>query len=226
MGDWLSYEAADFLLFSEEVYWRLFELENAALWPLPAIAPVIFAATLIAWLRAPRIGAPAVAALLAVAWLWVGWSFILQRYGAINWAVVYMAPLFAVQALLTIWAALKVPSTAVIGGWTRTTGLVLCVSGILLYPLLAPASGRPLAGAEIVGIAPDPTAVTALGAAMMQARRTIRLALSVVPMIWLALSALTLGVLDGGAAVAPAAAVALALAVLPLAPGATRRRHD
>ena len=39
MGDWLNYEAADFLLFSAEVYWRLFELENTALWPLPAIAP-------------------------------------------------------------------------------------------------------------------------------------------------------------------------------------------
>ena len=216
MGDWLSYEAADLLLFSEEVYWRLFELENAALWPLPAAAPLIFAGTLIAGLRAPRLGAPALVALLAVAWLWVGWSFVLQRYGAINWAAIYAAPFFAAQAVLTVWAALRPPAAGGVGPRIRAAGMPLCLFGIVLYPVLAPLSGRPLAGAEIVGIAPDPTAVTALGAALMQPRRSVRLALSVLPVIWLALSALTLGLLDGAAALVPAGVVLLAFAALGL----------
>ena len=34
MSEWWSYRAEDFLLFSPRVYWRTFELHNAALWPL------------------------------------------------------------------------------------------------------------------------------------------------------------------------------------------------
>ena len=35
MLDW-SYRLSDFLLFSPRVYWRMFELHNAALWPTAA----------------------------------------------------------------------------------------------------------------------------------------------------------------------------------------------
>ena len=34
MSEWWSYRAEDFLLFSPRVYWRMFELHNAAFWPL------------------------------------------------------------------------------------------------------------------------------------------------------------------------------------------------
>jgi hypothetical protein len=34
MSEWWTYRAEDFLLFSPRVYWRMFELHNAALWPL------------------------------------------------------------------------------------------------------------------------------------------------------------------------------------------------
>ena len=33
--EWWSYASRDFLLFSPRVYWRMFELHNEALWPLP-----------------------------------------------------------------------------------------------------------------------------------------------------------------------------------------------
>ena len=34
MSEWWTYRPEDFLLFSPRVYWRMFELHNAALWPL------------------------------------------------------------------------------------------------------------------------------------------------------------------------------------------------
>src|SRR4029450_4190009 len=34
MSEGWTYRAEDFLLFSPRVYWRMFELHNAALWPL------------------------------------------------------------------------------------------------------------------------------------------------------------------------------------------------
>ena len=38
MTEWESYRLSDFLLFSPRTYWRLFELHNEALWPLPLLA--------------------------------------------------------------------------------------------------------------------------------------------------------------------------------------------
>ena len=35
MSEWWTYRLDDFLLFSPRVYWRMFELANAALFPLP-----------------------------------------------------------------------------------------------------------------------------------------------------------------------------------------------
>ena len=34
MSEWWTYRLEDFLLFSPRVYWRMFELHNAAFWPL------------------------------------------------------------------------------------------------------------------------------------------------------------------------------------------------
>jgi hypothetical protein len=34
MSEWWTYRPEDFLLFSPRVYWRMFELHNAAFWPL------------------------------------------------------------------------------------------------------------------------------------------------------------------------------------------------
>ena len=38
MSEWWTYRPVNFLLFSPRVYWRMFELHNAALWPLQVLA--------------------------------------------------------------------------------------------------------------------------------------------------------------------------------------------
>src|SRR5262245_6330489 len=45
MSEWWTYRPEDFLLFSPRVYWRMFELHNAALWPLQV--PVLAAGLVI-----------------------------------------------------------------------------------------------------------------------------------------------------------------------------------
>ena len=58
MLDW-SYRLSDFLLFSPRVYWRMFELHNAALWPLPlAMLALGIAALTVAILRPQQSGRP------------------------------------------------------------------------------------------------------------------------------------------------------------------------
>ena len=56
MEEWLSYRLGDFLMFSGRTYWRLFQLQNAALWPLPVVVPAAGCAALLVLLRRPGAG--------------------------------------------------------------------------------------------------------------------------------------------------------------------------
>jgi hypothetical protein len=102
MSEWWTYGLRDLLLFSPDTYYRLFELYNLEWWPLQAVA-LALGATL--WLLCRRGGeraGRAIAAILALCWLWVAWAFHDQRYASINPAADYFAWGFAVQALLLL----------------------------------------------------------------------------------------------------------------------------
>ena len=189
MPDW-SYRLSDFLLFSPRVYWRMFELHNETLWPLPlaTLAPGI-AALAFAMLR-PRQSGRWIAILLAVLWAWVGWSFVWERYATINWTAAYAAPLFAIEALLLLIVGVR-GSLLLEPGGARAAGGVLLVALALGYPLLSPLFGRPWQGAEVFGIVPDPTAIATLGFLLMAPDRAILL-LYPIPLLWCLMSGLTL----------------------------------
>ncbi len=83
---------------------------------------------------------------LALIWAFVAWSFLLNRYAAINWAIAYVVPAFFLQAVPPLVAAvlprgLTFDRQDPIG----RAGLLLSVAGLLLYPCLALAFGRPWA---------------------------------------------------------------------------------
>ncbi len=192
MGDWLSYSLSDFLLFSPRAYWRMFELHNQAWWPLPLLT---LAAGMVAWALAifrPRHHSRWIALILAFLWAWVAWSFFWVRYAEINWAATYVAPLFALQAALLLAIGtrrdrLHFDRRGPIG----MTGFALIAFAIFACPLLAPAFGRPLAGAEIFGMVPDPTVIGTLGFLLL-ARGRWTFALLPVPLLWCVMSGLTL----------------------------------
>lgn len=213
MEEWLSYRLGDFLMFSDRTYWRLFQLANAGLWPLPLAAPALGGAALIVASRRPEAGIRFLAALLALAWAVVGWSFVWQRYAPINWGVAYAAPLFALQALMLGYLALsRMPGPFTLRVARGAAGFGLLGWGVLLHPFAAPLFGRPLAGAEVVGIAPDPTAVATIGLALLLPSRSLSLAASVIPALWLGFSALTLHLLDAAERLVPLMALAVAAA--------------
>jgi len=214
MSEWWSYRLSDFLLFSPRVYWRMFELYNEAIWPLqvPALAAGLGAITVVA-LRPRHHGRP-IAILLAILWAFVGWSFLWQRYATINWAAVYVAPIFGLQAALSL----------ILGGLfdrltfdqrrtRRYVGVLLGAFALAGYPLLAPLLGRPWAGAEIFGIAPDPTAIGTLGFLLL-ARGRLALLLLPVPLLWCLLSGATLWAMDVWEAWVPPAAGLLAVTAI------------
>jgi hypothetical protein len=216
MSEWWTYRLEDFLLFSPRVYWRMFELHNAAFWPLHLLTLAAGLAIVLLVLRRPRGHGLWVALVLAALFAFAGWSFLWSRYAAINWAITYVAPAFGLQALLLV-----------IGGAARgglafdrrdiagRLGLLITVIGLVVYPLLPPLFGRPWASAEVFGIAPDPTAIAALGVLLAASGGPVPL-LFPIPLLWLLLSGLTLHAMGDPQAWLPLLAVGITVAALTL----------
>jgi len=215
MSEWWTYRPEDFLLFSPRVYWRMFELHNAALWPLQvlALAAGLLIILLLAW--RPRGYARWLALLLAILWIFVGWSFLWNRYADINWAAAYVARAFVVEGVLLLVCGPLLDSLAF-----DRRGLAGCIGYFMLafalagQPLLAPLQGRGWASSEVFGIAPDPTAIATLGLLLLARGRSLLLLLPI-PVLWCLLSGMTLQTMGEPQAWALHAALALARHRLP-----------
>jgi hypothetical protein len=194
MPAWLGYRPEDFLLFAPRAYWRLFELANAQVWPLQLLILLLSAAILV-WTVRPRPWSDrAIAGLMALAWASAGGWFIGAWYVPINWAAAYVVPLFIAQAVLFVWLGLfrgPLPF-ATRRRASDLIGLALVVYALMLHPLVAPLAGRPLGAAEVIGIAPDPTAIATLGLAAVMPRGTAGWLMLVVPVLWCVVSTATL----------------------------------
>lgn len=218
MTEWWTYSPADFLLFSERVYWRLFELANAATWPWPIAALVLgLGIAVLVLLRLPA-SDRLIAAILAVAWLVAAWAFVWNQYRPVNWAAAYAAPFFVFEAALLFGLGTlgnRMP-VRMRGNPGVVLGLALFAYALVLHPLLAPLAGRPLGGAEIFAVAPDPTAIATLGLVAAAGGGAVRLWLLPVPLLWCLASWATLATMEHWQAWVPLACAVLALASLVL----------
>jgi hypothetical protein len=216
MSDWWSYRPEDFLLFSPRTYWRLFELHNAALWPLHLLTLLAGAAIFLLVFWRPSGHGRWIALLLALTCISVGWLFLWNRYATINWAILYVAPLFALQAVALLIIGTGFGGLAFdrrgIAGWT---GLFLATLGVAAYPFLSPLLGRPWDEVEVFGIAPDPTMIAMLGF-LLAAQGRLPVLLFPIPLLWLSLSGMTLGTMGDPQAWLPLLSVGLTMAVILL----------
>ncbi len=216
MGDWSSYSLSDFLLFSPQVYERLFVLHNQDFWPAQLVSLGLGAAVLILLVRGTPASTRIAFLILGAAWLVVGGAFFLGRYQTINWLGSYIAPLAGIQGALLILLGLR-GATGLISSTNHrvahTIGVGVLTSG-LLYPVIEVATGTSMRGAQFFGLTPDPTAVASLGAiALLNGR--VRLVSALIPAMWCVVTALTLSTLGrSDFAIAP---VLLALAILAIA---------
>lgn len=193
MSQWWTYRLSDFLLFSPRTYWRLVELYNQEVWPAQVLALGLGLALLLAAASSRPVAARGVAAALAGAWLWVGWAFHWQRYATINWAATSFAIAFWIEAGLLLLAAAAGGSARQGSAAVGAAGWMLAVGGVVLYPLAAPAAGRPWAQTEVFGLMPEPTALATVGLLLLMRRTSWLL---VVPSLALLVGAATLWLLS------------------------------
>ena len=187
-----SWALEDLLPFEPQVYWRLFALENESAWPAQPLLLAAGAALVLCLLSGRRPSARWLGPVLGAAWLWAGWQFVALRYGSVNWAAPTLAWGFHAEAALL--AALGLTGRPGFGarGWRPRAGVGLLAVALLGWPLLAPLDGRPWREAEVFALAPDPTALATLALLALGRRSPWTALLGVAPVLWLALSALTL----------------------------------
>lgn len=211
MADWRTYRLHDFLLFSARTYYRVAEHYNRDIWPLQLLALAAGVSILILAVRrsSPRV----VAALLAAAWIWTGWEYELKRYATINWAARGFGVAFFVEAALLIVVGV------LLDGFQMKVdpfAIGMFAFALVVEPSIAVVAGRPWPAVEIFGVGPDPTAVATL-AVLLLARQRL---LTVIPILWCAISGATLWTLqERDALLLPAAAIVAAVMML-------RRRSD
>lgn len=185
MSEWWTYGLSDFLMFSPATYRRMFELHNAAVWPLHVVTLAIGIALLVDLVRPGRTPSRLIMVALAALWAWVAWSFQLRRYAAINWAAVYFAAAFAVQAMLLAVFAMRTPAARADRFGRVTAAAVMSVA--LAYPAIGVVAGRTWTPSEVFGIAPDPTALATLAVLALREGRAAWL-LRAIPIAWCAMS--------------------------------------
>lgn len=199
MPEWSTYSLSDFLMFSPDVYYRLFEIENRRTWPLQVVAVLAGIAAMAMVFRATARARRAAIAVLAGAWLVCAWAYFRQNYSTIHTFGNAFSGMFVVQAAgLLLQAAVSTKYSAIARPRLERTGLGLLVFALLLQPWICVALGRPLAQSEWFAFMPDPTVLATIGA--LAAIPNSSTWLFPIPVAWSLYSGLTLYTMRSGGA--------------------------
>lgn len=202
MSEWWTYRLSDFVMFSGPTWYGLLELHNGDWFPIHALT-LLVAVTLVWSVFSKEAGAARNALVLCgLAWFFVGWAFHWERYSPINWGARYFAVAFGLQALLLVGMGLAGRHLRL--AWDGLAGRLgaLMLLLALLYPLLAPALGRPFTQSEWLGLMPAPTVLATLGlllclrpdGGLRHRRRSgvLLMASMTLPLLWCAVAGATL----------------------------------
>lgn len=188
-----DYSLADLIMFTPEVYLRLFSRFNEAAWPLHLLALLGGLAIPFLLSRPLPLFRQLAIVLLALAWIYTGLGFLLEYYSPINWPVTYFAYGFVAQAMLIgAVAGLWHPVGQWPSGGARAGILwllwLLCLFGL---PWLTASAADSWQALSPFAMTPDVTVVATLPGLLLVHRR-VRWLLLLLPLGWCFFSAATL----------------------------------
>ncbi|MEP4545258.1 MAG: DUF6064 family protein [Saccharospirillum sp.] len=182
------------MLFSERVYWRLFDQINSLVGALlPAVIALGCLLLVGVWSRHRSVQI-ATALLLAACWISSACLFLWLYYASVNWAARYAVPFFLLEAGLILLVGINPQLNRPLARRDArgSAGFVMLVYAVIIHPFTSLMFGRSLGSAEFVGLAPDATALATLGYALMVASNKSLWLLLPIPLVVLVLSGLTL----------------------------------
>ncbi|MHB1084919.1 MAG: DUF6064 family protein [Thiobacillus sp.] len=193
MSEWWTYGVHDLLMFSARTYYRLFELLNADLWPAHVLALALGALLLLLVYRHSDRATPWIMVILGAGWVSVAGSYFWMRYASIHLAAPWFALAFAVESLLLLWMGLSHRQfiLAHTSRLRQRAAIGLVLFALCVYPLIGLALGRNWTQAEVIGLAPDPTALATLGVLLLTGTRRFWV-LAPIPILWCLISGVTL----------------------------------
>lgn len=192
-----DYSLADLVMFTPEVYLRLFVRFNEAAWPLQAVALVAGLAVPLLLTRAAVLARKLAVALMALGWIFTGLGFMQAYYAPINWPVTYFAYGFVAQAmLLAAVAGVWHPPAPLLPGQGYGRGLLVLWGLVLVVlPWLTVAAAGEPGALALTGTTPDLTAVASLLLTALLPRAW-RWPVVLLPLGWCLFSLLTLYTLE------------------------------
>ncbi|WP_457809213.1 hypothetical protein [Kushneria sp. EE4] len=180
----MDYALGDFLMFTPEVYLRLFERTNEALGRgLWAAMIALLAVPVLLWQKSLLVRR-LVPVAMAAGWALTAALFMLRFYAPINWPVGPFGWVFALEAGLLMVVALRVPPARV-----GLTALAVWSAVLLALACATVHETDTWQAIALPGVTPDMTAA-ATAVLLMAWPRRVRWGLLVIPLLWCVFSAL------------------------------------
>lgn len=191
-ADWLSYSLQDFLMFSPDVFLRLYVRLNQDAWP--GQLGLVLLALAVPWLlrRSQQGLRRGGIVLVALAWMGCGFGFLWRYYGEINWPAQWFGGIFVAQGLLLAAVALLSELRAMPEGRTGTMAWLAgaWLGAVLLLPWLTVMQSGQVEALAVAGLFPGPT-IAAGSLVLVVVSSPWRWLLLLVPVVWALFSAAT-----------------------------------
>lgn len=185
-ADWLSYSLQDVIMFSPQVFMRLFVRINQDLWPWPLLIALLTMAVPFLLVHRQSTIRRWGLALCAGAWLTSGYGFLVGYYGEINWPAAWLGWCFVAQGILLLAIAVAASPSEIRRPGTGFKALwFVAVLGLPWITVVFAEEWRALA---LFGLAPDTTDAAGVLLAMSLGGYLRWLCL-VIPLLWAAFSA-------------------------------------
>lgn len=188
-----SFSIRDFLIFSPESYFKLFELSNQALWPFHIAIALMAVAILFLLYKRYNFAPALIYAWLGMSWVFVGYWYFNLHYSQISTYAHILSYIFWAEACLLFLVAVfsDHDDSLPIKKWRWILGEGLILYGLLLHPVVSLLLwNQALIRVELFSTAPDPTAIATIGFVLMLPVKGYLL-LVVIPSLWLIFSFIT-----------------------------------